>query len=366
MHLYSIRQENNIKVQLNESVGKLKYQSVAMPVKSYETGRLLGVVSIPFFDAQYELNDKLLKVLSTIINIFVSIFIVFIVLSYFASQILTVPLRLITQKIKKTTFYNYNEPLEWNSRDEIGLFVDEYNKMLRKLDKSKEALVRSQKESAWREIAQQVAHEIKNPLTPMKLTLQHMQIRLQNQGEKIRSMFERSFDVLLTQVETLSDIATSFSSFAKMPIPISERFEIGEVLRDSQSLYSNEDAEIVLEADQGKFYVRGDKRLMGRIFTNLIKNAIEAIPEYKDARIDIRLSASVEGLVLLEFKDNGSGVSKDAQDKIFMPNFSTKSTGSGIGLAVAKRGIEHAGGRIWFDTKENIGTSFFIELPLIE
>ncbi|MDX2302999.1 MAG: ATP-binding protein [Microscillaceae bacterium] len=364
--LYSIRQENNIKVLLNESVGKLKYQSVYVPVKSYETGRLLGIVSIPFFDSQYELNDKLLKVLSTIINIFISIFIVFIVLSYFASQILTVPLRLITQKIKKTTFYNYNEALEWNSKDEIGLFVEEYNRMLRKLDKSKEALVRSQKESAWREIAQQVAHEIKNPLTPMKLTLQHMQVRLQNQGEKIRSMFERSFDVLLTQVETLSDIATSFSSFAKMPIPTSERFEISEVLKDSQSLYSNEDADIVLSIEQGKFFVRGDKRLMGRIFTNLIKNAIEAIPDDRNARIEIYLSAKVEGLVLLEFRDNGSGVTKDVQDKIFMPNFSTKSTGSGIGLAVAKRGIEHAGGRIWFETEENIGTSFFIELPLIE
>ncbi|MEO1655280.1 MAG: ATP-binding protein, partial [Bacteroidota bacterium] len=284
---------------------------------------------------------------------------------YFASQILTVPLRLITQKIKKTTFYNYNEPLEWNSKDEIGLFVDEYNKMLKKLDKSKEALVRSQKESAWREIAQQVAHEIKNPLTPMKLALQHLQMRLQTQGERVKAVFGRSFDMLLTQVETLSDIATSFSSFAKMPIPISERFEISEVLKDSQSLYSNEDIDLDLNIEQGKYYVRGDRRLMGRIFTNLIKNAIEAVPENRKPVIRIFLGGAVEGLVLIEFRDNGVGIDQKVKEKIFMPNFSTKSTGSGIGLAVAKRGIEHAGGRIWFDTEENLGTSFFIELPLV-
>ncbi len=366
---YLIKEDHNNKVLLKESVGTLNYKSVYVPIKSYEsyeTGQLVGILSIPFFDSQYELNRKLVKVLSTILNIFASIFIIFIILSYFASQILTIPLRLITQKIKKTTFYNYNEPLEWNSRDEIGLFVEEYNKMLYKLDKSKEALVRSQKESAWREIAQQVAHEIKNPLTPMKLTLQYMQMRLQNQGEKIKSMFERSFDTLLTQVETLSDIATSFSSFAKMPIPISERFELAKVLTDSKDLYSNEDIDLILNLESGNYYVRGDKRLMGRIFTNLIKNAKEAVPEDRKPRVKITLSTGIEGLVLIEFQDNGTGISKEVQEKIFMPNFSTKSTGSGIGLAVAKRGIEHAGGRIWFETQEGQGTSFFIELPLVE
>ncbi len=364
--LGEIRYRKTKQVMLRESVGTLAYQSAYVPVRSYESGELIGIISVPFFESQYELDKKLIEILSTIVNIFATIFIVFIILSYFASQILTIPLRLITQKIRKTTFYNYNEALEWNSKDEIGLFVEEYNKMLQKLDKSKEALVRSQKESAWREIAQQVAHEIKNPLTPMKLTLQHMQLRLQNQGEKVRNAFERSFDMLLNQVDTLSDIATSFSSFAKMPIPISERFEINEVLRDSYSLYNNEDIQIKIETSSREYFVRGDKKLMGRIFTNLIKNAKEAVAEDRKPRLIINLNTKVEGLVLIEFKDNGSGIPKDVQDKIFMPNFSTKSTGSGIGLAVAKRGIEHAGGRIWFKTDPQNGTSFFVELPLID
>lgn len=363
--LFSIKEERNRKVLLPESVGKLQYKSVYVPIKSYEN-ELLGIVSIPFFDAKYNLDRKLMDVLSTIINIFASIFIVFLVLSYFAAQILTVPLRLITQTIRKTTFNNYSQPLEWDSNDEIGLFITEYNKMLKKLDDSKEALARSQKESAWREMARQVAHEIKNPLTPMKLTLQHMQVRLEGQSDKIKSLFTRSFDMLLTQIETLSDIATSFSSFAKMPIPKTERFEIAEVMRGSRDLYESENIQLETEIAPGNYYVRGDKKLMGRIFTNLIKNAIESVPEERQAHIRIRLSSTVEGVVKLAFHDNGSGIPEDLQDKVFIPNFSTKSTGSGIGLAVAKRGIEHAGGRIWFETEADKGTSFFIELPLVD
>lgn len=363
-----LRIEKNKAALVKESAGKLEYQTVYIPLKIYTSDKVqaLGFVSIPFFDAQATLNQKLLTVLATIINIFASIFIVFVVLSYFASQILTVPLRLITQQIRKTTFSNYHEPLEWNSDDEIGLFVSEYNKMLRKLDRSKDEIARSHRETAWREIAQQVAHEIKNPLTPMKLTIQHMQMRLQNQGEKVRSLFERSFDTLISQIDILSDIATSFSSFAKMPIPISERFELTTILKDTQNLYVNENIDLDVEIEKGQFYIRGDRKLMGRIFTNLIKNAIEAVPEDRKPEIHIKLSNPIDGLVMIEVQDNGLGIPEEVQEKIFMPNFSTKSTGSGIGLAIAKRGIEHAGGRIWFETEEEIGTSFFMELPLIE
>jgi signal transduction histidine kinase len=353
---------------LKESVGELSYQSVYVPIKYYnqERVKLSGIVSIPFFDSQSELNQKLREVISTIINIFAAIFIVILLLSYLAAQILTIPLRLITQKIRLAASSDNLEPLEWNSKDELGLFVNEYNKMLQKLDKSRDELARSQKESAWREIAQQVAHEIKNPLTPIKLTLQMMQVRLQNQSEAVRLMFERSLDTLLNQVEILSDIASSFSTFAKMPLPISERFEITSVLKDSQNLYINEKIELSVNIAQGKFYVRGDKKLIGRIFTNLIKNAIEAVEEGEMPKITINLTNEVEGLIQIEFKDNGIGIPKELNEKIFMPNFTTKSTGSGIGLAVSKRGIEHAGGRIWYESEESLGTSFFIELPLVE
>lgn len=355
------------KVLLSESVGELNYKSVYIPLKSYETKKTLGILSIPFFDSRTELDEKMVDVLSTIMNIFTTIFIVFLVISYFASQVLTDPLRLITQKIRKTTLHEKNEPLEWNSDDEIGLMVDEYNKMLVNLEKSKEALARSEKESAWREMARQVAHEIKNPLTPMKLTLQMLEMRLQQQDEAVREAFARYFQTLLTQVDTLSDIATSFSSFAKMPIPKSERFEISSVLKETVNLYTN-NKNVDLEADiaSGDFYVMGDKKLMGRIFTNLVLNAIQAVPSDVRPLVAINLTRLPQSNIRIEVKDNGSGIPEDIRKKVFVINFTTKESGSGIGLAVAKRGIEHAGGHIWFETEEGQGTSFFIDLPLME
>ncbi len=367
--LRAIKNQRNKIVVLSENAGNLLYQSVYAPIKyvSSDKVQLNGIISIPFFEAQTNLQVKSLGILSIILNIFTGIFLVFLVISYFASQVLTLPLRLVTQQIRKTTFQNYSDPLEWNTKDEIGVFVDEYNKMLKKLDNSKENLARNQKENAWREIAQQVAHEIKNPLTPMKLSLQMMQRRMEDQGDTVRNLFERSVETLLNQVEILDDIASSFSAFAKMPIPLSERFEIAQTLRNTSNLYQNqENLTLSVNIIQGKFFVRGDEKLVGRIFVNLIKNAIEAMPDDRNPEITITLNSETEGLILITVKDNGFGISDEIGEKIFAPNFTTKSTGSGIGLAVAKRGMEHAGGRIWFESVEDEGTSFFIELPLVE
>jgi len=327
----------------------------------------MGILSVPFFESKQELNEKIIDVFNSIIDIFTIVFIVFVVLSYFASRILTEPLQMITQKIRKTTLSDYNEPLEWNSEDEIGLLVDEYNSMLKKLETSKKALAQNEKETAWREMAKQVAHEIKNPLTPMKLTLQMMQVKLQRQEQEVQDTFERSFDVLLTQVDTLSDIATSFSAFAKMPIPETERFEISSVLKETIDLYrNNRDVDLLVNITKGSFFVLGDKKLMGRIFTNLVLNAIQAGHHERRTQIEINLSKSSQDFILIEIKDNGQGIDEEIKEKIFVPNFTTKLEGSGIGLAVAKRGVEHAGGRIWFETELEIGTSFFIEIPLVD
>ncbi|TAH29059.1 MAG: hypothetical protein EAZ06_08105 [Cytophagales bacterium] len=367
--LRAIKNQRNQQVVLSENAGNLLYQSVYAPIKyiSGDKVQLNGIVSIPFFEAQTNLQTKSLSILSTILNIFTGIFLVFLILSYFASQVLTLPLRLITQQIKTTTFQNYSDALHWDTKDEIGVFVDEYNKMLKKLDNSKENLARNQKENAWREIAQQVAHEIKNPLTPMKLSLQMMQRRMEDQGDTVRNLFERSVETLLNQVEILDDIASSFSAFAKMPVPLSERFEISQTLKNTSNLYTHqENLTLKINVKQGKFFIRGDEKLLGRIFVNLIKNAIEAMPDDRNPEISIDLNTETEGLILITFKDNGMGISEEIGDKIFTPNFTTKSTGSGIGLALAKRGIEHAGGRIWFESVEDEGTSFFIELPLVE
>ena len=368
--LQDIRQEGKSAIIYDESVGKLNYKSAYIAIRSFKDGRLMGILSIPFFESRDQLAVQITEILTNIVNIFTFIFIIFLIISYLASTLLTFPLQYITQKLRRTTLSNYNEPLTWDANDEIGLMVSEYNKMLVKLEESKAALAKNEKESAWREMARQVAHEIKNPLTPMKLNLQHLKRKMQHDYDKgIQSddvpLLSRSISNLIEQVDTLSDIASSFSSFAKMPIPKQERFELGSVVKSAVGLFRGKDCTIHLDIDRGFYIVEGDKQLMSRIINNLLINAQQAVPEPRQPDISVRVQKSDTNVILITIADNGSGIPPEVQKKIFLPNFSTKYTGSGIGLAIAKRGIDHAGGRIWFDTSAEEGTTFYIELPLI-
>jgi signal transduction histidine kinase len=355
----AIAGDHDHRVLLPETVGTLKYNAVYEGIYDYSANSLMGIVSIPFFASKAELDAQVVEVLSTILNIFTAIFIAMLVLSHFASRILTVPLRLITQNIRKTSLHAFNEPIRWGSKDEIGMMVDEYNKMLLNLEASKQALARSEKEAAWREMAQQVAHEIKNPLTPMKLTLQHLQRAMRLESPEVAQRTERSFGTLLDQVDTLSDIATAFSAYAKMPVPKDEHFDVAEVLRKTLELYRNHGEVSLLTSipDLG-CEVRGDAQLMGRIFTNLLLNGIQSVPHGRRPELEVSLQR-LDREVLIAVTDNGCGIAENVQPKVFLPNFSTKYAGSGIGLAVARRGIEHAGGSIWFETTVGEGTTFF-------
>lgn len=360
----SIVERGNNKSIFEEFVGDLTYQATYYGIRSNEDNRLIGILSIPFFESQEQLKRQQTDILSNILNAFTFIFIVFVILSFLASRILTYPFKYLTQKIKTTTLSKYNEPLEWAADDEIGLMVKEYNSMLVNLEKSKKALALSEKESAWREMAQQVAHEIKNPLTPMKLKLQHLK-RVLAAGQNLEQNHNKPIDSLLGQVEILSDIATSFSSFAKMPIPLSERLDVADVLKKATRLFSAEEVEINANIPRNPVWIEGDKNLLGRIFNNLILNAIQSVPDGKKAKLEVELELT-STRARISVSDNGAGIGEDIKEKIFIPKFSTKEKGSGIGLAIAKRGVEHAGGSIWFESETGQGTTFFIEFPLMD
>ncbi|MTI32479.1 sensor histidine kinase [Xanthovirga aplysinae] len=362
----AIVQDHSKRILLNESIGKLFYKSVYVAINSPGDGKLLGVLSMPFFESQDEINSKAVEVLKSLISVFMVVFVGFFILSYFATKMLTYPLTVLSQKLKRTSLAAYNEPLEWETDDEIGKVVEEYNRMLIKLEESKKAISQSEKESAWREMAKQVAHEIKNPLTPMKLSLQHMKRLLPDQNGDSTEFAVKKIDILLDQVDTLSDIASSFSTFAQMPVPKNEEFEISSLLRQVVHLHNSEGQRVSSFINEGKYFVLGDIQLMGQAFTNLIINAFQAVPNSEEAKVIVSLMTSQNQKVIIEVKDNGAGIDAAIRDRVFLPNFSTKYTGSGIGLAIVKRGIEHAGGRIWFETEEGNGTSFFIELPLID
>ena len=348
-----------------DQVGKLGYSITFIPVKTSDTGRLIGILSLPFFHFKDVLEQQQTEILTNILNIFSLLFISLLVISYLASKKLVIPLKLITEKLNKMSFSGYNEPIDWNSQDELGRLVTEYNSMIVNLEKSREALARNQRELAWREIARHVAHEIKNPLTPMKLTLQQLQRRLAGKANLDLKDVEKVVNSLLHQVEVLKDIASSFSAFAKMPIPEMKNFNIVTLLRNTFDLHKNEgDAEVDLQAEVDHINVTGDVKLMGRIITNIILNGIQA-SKVRTPVIKGKVNVSGKN-VLIEISDNGPGIDEAIRDKIFLPGFSTKDSGSGIGLAIAKHGIEQSGGQIWFETHMGSGTKFFIELPLVE
>ena len=349
-----------------EQVGLLNFKNAYVSIRSYETGAVIGILSLPFFASQKDLESNVTDVMANIINTFTFVFIIFLFVSFFVSHGLTFPLRLITQKIKRTTLSSFNEPLSWNSDDEIGLMVTEYNKMLVNLEESKKALARSEKESAWREMARQVAHEIKNPLTPMKLTLQHMKRVLEEEENgKASEKKMNQINALLEQIETLSTIASSFSDFSKMPAPQTELLDVSALLRETIELYNKKEfGTIVTNIAQGRFMIEGDREWLGRAFSNLIINAFQSAGEGKPVKVEVNLFKKDRQTVRIEIKDNGMGIPENIRDKVFTPNFSTKYTGSGLGLAIARKGIEHANGKIWFDSHEGVGTEFYIELPL--
>jgi two-component system, NtrC family, nitrogen regulation sensor histidine kinase NtrY len=358
--------QNNL-VLLEEKIGNLTFKSVYSAIRSKDGQDVQAIVAVPFFESETELDLLIADVLSNIINIFVLVFVMFLFISYFVSKNLTFPFKLLTQKLKVTGLEN-NEPMYWPTNDEIGLLVNEYNNMLFKLEASKKDLANSEKESAWREMAKQVAHEIKNPLTPMKLTLQHL-LRLQSEGKlDDPKKLKQPLETLIHQVDTLSDIATSFSSFAKMPQPKKELMDFKQVVLRTLELFKNRENEKIIFGDltdDGNLPVMGDKQLFGRIIANLIINGFQATEPHRKSIILVFLRV-IEQQVVLEIKDNGKGIPKELRDKIFMPNFSTKSEGSGLGLAIAKRGVETEGGKIWFETEEGKGTSFFLSFDLVE
>ncbi len=343
-----------------EQVGSLNYYVSYTVLQSPRTGETIGILGIPFFRAGSSLENVQITVLANILNVFAGIFILLLVLSYFVSQWLTYPLKIITQSLSKTSLTQTNQPLSWKADDEIGLMVKEYNQMLFKLGESKAELEQTQREKTWREMAQQVAHEIKNPLTPMKLTLQQLERAIQgdtNTPEKT----DRAIASLLQQVDSLNDIASSFSSFAKMPEPIIREIELISLLKRVVNLHSHSGT-INFRPALKELVVLGDDQLLSRIFSNLIINGFQAARPGVTPTVSIAITPQ-EGAVLLAFADNGKGIKPEFLESVFTPHFSTKKSGSGLGLAISKQGIEQMKGKIWFESNVNVGTTFFITLP---
>lgn len=356
---FAIKENKTSSMCVTEKAGTLNYLSLYTPVFN-DNNKLIGFINLPYFARQSNLTSELSNIISALINVYVILFVISILAGLVLAGYITKPLRLIQQQISGITLGKQNETLKWESNDEVGKLVQEYNNMLLKLEQSAGLLAQSERESAWREMAKQVAHEIKNPLTPMKLNLQYLQHVMNSNPDDFKEKFNKASASIIEQIDTLAAIATEFSNFAKLPGTKLEKINLMEVIQSSVNLFERKDAHIQIEIPMNEMWVKGDKEQALRVFNNLIKNARQACKEIADAQIRISVEIS-DNSYIIRVSDNGCGIPNEMKEKIFTPNFTTKSSGSGLGLAMVSNIMNSFGGKIWFESEKDKGSTFYVE-----
>ncbi len=348
----------------DESIGNYKYLSAYVPFRNYDND-LIAYVNLPYFARQDELTNEISALLVAFINIYVILIGISIFIALIISNYITKPVQLIKEKISRLRLGTTIEKIEWEKNDEIGSLVEEYNRMVDELSRSAALLAKSERETAWREMAKQVAHEIKNPLTPMKLSVQYLQKSWNDKSPDWDKKLKRFTDTLTEQIDTLSVIATAFSDFAKMPRSKFEKWELSDIINMSIGLFKNS-TKIKFEFDSsGNYFVLADREQLMRVFNNLIKNSIQAIDNPENGFIKISVTTKSK-MHVIQFSDNGKGISEEQGEKVFYPSFTTKTGGMGLGLAMVKNIIQNAGGDISFKSEVGEGTNFVISLPVYE
>lgn len=330
----------------------------------YDINKKPILITNVVYEKSYDKISALRKFLREISQVYIIVFLIAAFVAFLLSRSITRSLQTITRRIRNVQLGKHNEPIEWKGKDEIGALVLEYNRMLTELEESAVALAQSERESAWREMAQQVAHEIKNPLTPMKLRMQQLLKSWENHDENFDQRIRMFSTSMIEQIDTLTRIANEFSHFAKMPKPELQDINLAKLTNSVVELYrEKEGIEIQLRIYHVQNeIVRLDKDQTVRVLNNLITNAIQAIPTEKIGKIDVALRG-LKGGILIRVSDNGTGIDESQKQKIFVPSFTTKSTGTGLGLAMVKNIVIQSGGRVFFWSKKDKGASFYIIFP---
>ena len=344
-------------VLVKSQTDSLVYMSTYNYITNYED-KPIAIVNLPYFDSsdihRQDLNDYMMRLLL----IYVLLFLISILIAYLLSNYITSSLQAIGAQLKKVKISEHNTSIHWRFDDEIGTLVDEYNRMLRELEKSAVRLARTERESAWKEMAKQVAHEIKNPLTPMRLSVQYLERSLKTEDPEKLKEFTLS---MISQIDTLGSIAEAFSRFANMPALRMENFLVKEVAERVTGLYPELNIELVCEDPD--LEISADRDQLVRVMNNLINNSIQAIPDGRAPEIGIRVSR-IGDEARISVKDNGAGIPESQGEKIFEPRFTTKTKGMGLGLAMVKNIIDGIQGKIWYESEIGKGTTFHISLPL--
>ncbi len=346
-----------------ENIGGATFRTAYVPLLDRH-GALLAHIALPRFADQHLQEEERSELLVAVVNLFVLLFAISIMLAVFISKWTTRPLDILKRSLAGVALQGANAPIQYRGKDEVGELVSVYNQKVDELRESAEKLARSEREHAWKEMARQVAHEIKNPLTPMKLGIQHFQNTWDPDAPDARARLDRFNTSMVEQIDALSRVAGDFSRFAQLSEANATVVDMNEVARSAVDLFAGErDANIRFTPALDPVMVMADKEHLLRIFNNLLKNALQSIPDGRNGKVEVVIR-SQENAAIAEVRDNGSGIPAEVRESIFEPNFTTKSSGMGLGLAMVKRMVEQAHGTVRFETTEDRGTTFVVTLPL--
>lgn len=325
----------------------------------------LAILNLPYEEDTSFYDNEVKNFLVRFGQVYLLMLLIAIMLSYFLSSYITKSLKIVSDKIRAINFSKENQKIELQEGSkEINLLIDSYNNMVEQLEESKTMLAQSEREQAWREMAKQVAHEIKNPLTPMRLTVQSFERRFDENDPQIKQKLNDFSKTLIQQIDTMSSVANAFSNFASMPAQQNETLNVVRIVQLALEIFNEEYIKFVTLEDE--IIAEFDRTQLIRVITNLVKNAIQSIPDdKKDKNVQVHVFREM-GFVKIEVIDNGKGISKENQMRIFEPKFTTKSSGMGLGLAIIKNIIENYKGTITFESEEGKGTSFLVSFPISE
>ncbi|WOD45205.1 sensor histidine kinase [Hwangdonia lutea] len=322
----------------------------------------LAILNIPYLENDDFLTKELNEFLERIAYAYSFVLLMAIGVAFLLSKYITKSLKTISDKINTTRLEKRNEKIViHDTSEEISTLVKSYNSMIDELEESAVQLAKSEREQAWREMAKQVAHEIKNPLTPMRLTVQNFQRKFNPQDENIDKKVDEYSKTLIQQIDTMSSIASAFSNFAKMPAQQNETLNVVKIIKLALDIF-NEDY-IHFQADDDEIVAKMDRTQLIRVVTNLVKNGIQSIPEdSENPSVVVRVTSQNDHINIV-VSDNGKGISEENKTKVFEPKFTTKTSGMGLGLAMVKNIVETYNGSITFTSKKDKGTTFTVTFP---
>ena len=349
----------------SEKIGSLKYISAYVPFYNSEN-QLLAYLNLPYFRMQSVLAREISNLIVAIMNFTLLLIVITMSIAVIISSRLTSPLRMLSSGLASFELGKKSEHLSYTGHDEIGEMVKQFNRMVDEIEESATKLANSEREYAWREMAKQVAHEIKNPLTPMKLNIQQLYKSWKDSVPGFEKKLELFTKNQIEYIENLSSIASAFSSFAKMPGANPVQVDLLDQVKTTLELFKNT-GNISFKVSwppENRIMVFADKEHLNSIFSNLIKNGIQSVPSDKEGLIKLTIDLKNDK-VIVSVSDNGTGIPEKLKKNLFIPNFTTKSSGMGLGLSIVKRYVESANGRVWFESEIGMGSVFYIELPVI-